>query len=88
MQTYQSELPVTTQFNDNTGHIASAICSRLQKLVDEGYWQCLNCGHVTEPIESDHGQPTVCKLCKSPRIVYHKPLHLACGVELVQPGDL
>lgn len=37
-----------------------------------GYWLCYTCDRVTEPKESDHGQPTGCVLCGSPRIKWQR----------------
>lgn len=75
---------------DDFARAGHQLRTTLTQMFSTGFWYCLDCRRATERIESDHGQPARCghSNCRSTRIEWKKPIALADGSQLIQPGDL
>lgn len=49
------------------------LCVSLEHALRAGFWWCDDCENITQPVESDHGQPTRCEHCGSHRISFERP---------------
>lgn len=47
---------------------------RFREALSNPHFWCTDCQSITEPIESDQGQPTKCAHCGSHRLQYHAGL--------------
>lgn len=73
---------------DDFARAGHQLRTTLTQMFSTGFWYCEDCRRSTERVESDQGQPAKCGRCGSVRIEWKKPIVLADGSQLIQPGEL